>query len=756
MRVIRITVIVALAAIAAAACSRDPQKKSRESIASGDRYAADKKFKEAVVEYRAAIQTDPRSGEARLKLADAYLQVKDIPNAFRETIRAADLLPDNADAQLKAAAFLMLAQKYEDARTRAQSVLAKDPRNVQAQILVGNATAGMKDFDAAVADMEEAIRLEPARANTYANLGMLQMARGNKESAEAAFKKAVEIDPKSVPARLALANYYAASDQRPLAEQTLKDALALEPKNRLTNRALALLAIANGKPADAEPYLQTMAAASNQPSEKLSVADYYLAMGRKDDAARLLEELAASAEMYVPAKVRLATLAASQNERQRANQIVDEVLVRDAKAGSALELKARLLLADGKRDQALDKAKAAVAAEPRLVPAQYTLGLTYLALNDADNARKAFEETLKLNPRAAAAQMQLARIQLVTGKSESSGQYAQDVLNADPKNPTARLILVRSLLARGDAAGAERELAPLTDKYPNVSAVQTAQGSLALLKRDQPAARRAFLRAAETDARNIDAARGLIMLDIAEKHPADARQRADAMVKANPTNAAALTIAAQAYRLTGDAARAEDLLRQAISSAPNSLSAYGMLGQLYASQRKLEAARTEYQQIIAREPKSVSAHTMLGMLYDMDNKPADAEKAYEAALALDGHAAVAANNLAWLYVDANRNLDQALQLAQTAVAALPDEPNVNDTLGWIYYKKDMYPQALASLRHSVEKDPTNVSAQYHLGLTCVRLNDWDAGRKALKEALRLNPKFEGAAEAQKTLAQIGG
>ena len=246
------------------------------------------------------------------------------------------------------------------------------------------------------------------------------------------------------------------------------------------------------------------------------------------------------------------------------------------------------------------------------------------------------------------------------------------------------------------------------------------------------------------------------MLDIAEKHPADARARADALVKANPTSLAALTIAAQTYLATGDTARAEDLLRQAIAAAPNSLSAYAMLGQLYASQRKLEAARTEYQQIIARQPKSVPAHTMLGMLYDMDNKPADAEKAYEATLAIDEHAAVAANNLAWLYAESNRNLDQALQLAQTAMAALPDEPNVNDTLGWIYYKKNMYPQALAALRHSVEKDPTNVSAQYHLGLTCVRLADLDGGRKALKEALRLNPKFDGAVEAQKTLAQIGG
>ena len=144
-----LAVAVVLAAALAGGCSKDPQKQSREFVASGDRYTAEKKYKEAVLEYRNAVQADPQSGEARLKLAGAYVQVEDAPNAYRETIRAADLMPDNVDAQLKAASVLMLAKQYEDARTRAQNALNKDPRNVLAQILVGNATAGLKDFDAA-------------------------------------------------------------------------------------------------------------------------------------------------------------------------------------------------------------------------------------------------------------------------------------------------------------------------------------------------------------------------------------------------------------------------------------------------------------------------------------------------------------------------------------------------------------------------------------------------------------------------------
>ena len=46
------------------------------------------------MQYRNALQQDPRFGEARLKLADAYVQAGDPQSAYREYVRAADLLPE--------------------------------------------------------------------------------------------------------------------------------------------------------------------------------------------------------------------------------------------------------------------------------------------------------------------------------------------------------------------------------------------------------------------------------------------------------------------------------------------------------------------------------------------------------------------------------------------------------------------------------------------------------------------------------------
>ena len=123
-------------------------------------------------------------------------------------------------------------------------------------------------------------------------------------------------------------------------------------------------------------------------------------------------------------------------------------------------------------------------------------------------------------------------------------------------------------------------------------------------------------------------------------------------------------------------------------------------------------------------------------------------------LSIDPRAPVAANNLAWIYVSSGRNLDQALQLAQAAQQQIPEEPHVNDTLGWIYYRKNMQSFAVRHLELSVKNDPNNPNSHYHLGMAYLASGDSVKAKKALQRALSLKPDFDGAEEARKALVQI--
>jgi putative PEP-CTERM system TPR-repeat lipoprotein len=737
-------------------CSRDPEVAKREYVASGDQFLSQGKVKEAIVQYRNALRYDPRSGEARYKLAEAFVQDHDWARAGREYIRAADLMPKDVRAQLKAGQFLLFARQFEDAATRAHNVLALDRKNVEAQILLGNALAGLRDLEGAVEEIQEAIKLNPNSSLGYVSLAALEQAAGRRAEAEAAFKKAIAADPEYVAAHLGLANFYWATRRAKETAQTLQQAYAIDPNHPLTNRMLALFQIATGKPADAEPYLIKLAQVSEDPNSQSILADYYIASGQSDKAVPVLKQMASSPEARGAADLRLAELDFREGRLVEARTRLNGLLEREPRNASGLLLQARFLSAEGKLDEAMDLLQAAARANPASAEAQFALGQAYAARNDPDQAVKAFNETLRLNPRAVAAQLELARLELAAGRPDSSVQFAEQALKNAPRNPQAQLALVRGLMARRDVRRAESALQPLLKQYPNDAAVQTQAGMLSAMKGDRSGAARTLTRALELDPNHLDALGALVSLDLAGKNPSSAVARVETRLARTPNDAGALVLAARTYVATGDLKKAEQALRRAIEVDSSNYPAYSMLGHLYFSQRRLDEALAEFDELSKRQPRPIQAHTLAGVILEAQKKPEDARKRYEQALALDPEMPVAANNLAWMYVETGGNLDVALQLAQAATRRLPDNPAIQDTLGWIYYKKGLIALAVPPFQRCVELDPSNPVFHFHLGLAYLKAGDSPKARTALRHALTLAPDFAGASEAKQALASLKG
>ena len=220
-----------------------------------------------------------------------------------------------------------------------------------------------------------------------------------------------------------------------------------------------------------------------------------------------------------------------------------------------------------------------------------------------------------------------------------------------------------------------------------------------------------------------------------------------------PDNADLLMLAARLGIAQKDTAAAETHLKKAIESNPAAFSAYAMLGNLYGRAGRLDEARRTFEALAERRPESVSAQTVVAMLYEAQNNRQEARKRYERIVQMDAGAAVAANNLAWLYVEDGGNLDVALQLAQSATSRLPDAPEVNDTLGWIYYRKDLATLAIPPLLKAATADPSNASYQYHLGMAYLKAGEKQKGQRALTQALSLNPDMREASEVRTALNQ---
>jgi tetratricopeptide (TPR) repeat protein len=725
---------------AATACSADSYSVMLKHAANGDAYGSAGKLEEAIIEYRNALQAEPRAGAVRVKLAEVYFRHGEPGKGLDEYVRAADILPDPG-LQLKTGSLLLAARRFDEAKVRAQNALNADPKNLAAQILLANALAGLKDLDGAVAELQQAIEWDPDHSQTYTSLGSIELGRGNQKSAEQAFKRAVELAPQSAASHLALGSYYWSTAQWTEAARELNEAVRVEPDNAFAHRTAATFYIATNRRDIAEAHLRRDLDITKSTAAAIALADYYVLEQKPEAARQTLEPLTKDPETLAVANTRLAVLDQATGHPAEAARRLDDVLRKEPTQLTALVIRSRLLLSQGKKDEALKVAKAATEAHSEAASAFSALGRVHVANGNIESAMEAFREAIRLNPLATDAQIALARLELASGGAQASVSLAQDALKAEPQNPEARLALVKGLIARGELERAQIELKTLIERFPNSAAVHTANGMLLGRQKKAIDARHAFERALQLRPDSLEAIGGLVALvDELSRKPAAAPP--------------ALMMAARIYAATGDPKMSEQLLRRVVTTDPSYLPAYAALGQVYAKQGRLDAAVAEFEALAQRDSKPVGALTMIGILLEAQGKSDAARERYERVIELNGSAPVAANNLAWIYAQSNNKLDRALELAQTARQGLPMMAEVSDTLGFVYYKKGLLSLAIDTLQTAVRADEGNPGYRYHLGLALAKSGEKAAAAQHLERALALKPDFDGSADAREQLKSL--
>ena len=709
---------------------------------------------EAIVEFRNATLVDSRYGEAHFLLAQSYEETRDYGKAAQAYVTAGELLPAVIEAQIKSASMLLIGGQFETARQVAERALRRAPRNVVVQVLHANAMAGLKQSGAALAAIQKAIALDPTRGETYGELALFQLAIGSPEQAEENLKKAVEALPNSAQTHLTLASFYWAQGRMPEAEAELKISAEVEPENFIGSRALATFYLGSNRADEAERHLRSIAESANSAEARLALADYYITLDRMEEATALLDTVALMEGGYGDARSRLAALAYSAGRIAEAHGIIDETLEKRPRHSRAILTKAQFFLVEKRMAEGIAQLMAAVAADERSIPAHFSLGTAYAANQQPELAAQQFNEILRISPQSVPARVELAHLYMATGQHEIATDYARQVFDLRPQSIDSAFLLARAHAARGEVSHAEEVLHPFLHLAGERADILALVGGLNLARGEPDLAREFFQQGQRADPDSMEPLEGLVTLEIRAGNLRAARTTAEQSLAQRPNDARLLILAARAYAASDDAERTEATLRKAIAADPTDTVAYDMLGQLYASQRKLTEALQQYEQLIRLDPRSVTGHTMTAFLMQSLDRKEEAKERYEHVLQLDPQAAVAAGNLAWLYVEQDGNLDIALQLAQVAKNGLPEQPDVNDTLAWIYYLKDLPEMALPNVRIAIEKDPNNATYQHHLGLIYLKTGDLDLAKSALQKALALDPEFEGAGEAEEALSLL--
>jgi len=108
----------------------------------------------------------------------------------------------------------------------------------------------------------------------------------------------------------------------------------------------------------------------------------------------------------------------------------------------------------------------------------------------------------------------------------------------------------------------------------------------------------------------------------------------------------------------------------------------------------------------------------------------------KAVIRLNAEHTNALNYLGYTYADLGINLDEAERLIKEALKHKPDDGYITDSLGWVYFKKGLFPEALNLLKKAVELVPDDPIMLEHLGDAYLKTNDRANALKFYKRSLK--------------------
>ncbi|MFQ6132468.1 MAG: tetratricopeptide repeat protein [Armatimonadota bacterium] len=210
------------------------------------------------------------------------------------------------------------------------------------------------------------------------------------------------------------------------------------------------------------------------------------------------------------------------------------------------------------------------------------------------------------------------------------------------------------------------------------------------------------------------------------------------------------------YLQANDPLRAAEEFRKAAEQAPEEVGPLLSISEAYRIAGRLEQAAAACRRAMALDPTDPRPHVNSGALFEVQGQYDRAEAAYRRAIELDPGEGTGQNNLAYLWAKRGVRLDEALELAQQAVAVATDATRGSflDTLGTVLYAKGEPEAALEALTAAKRELPWSATIRYHLGLAYYATGYQEHAVTELRQSLALSPRGEHAAEAEALLRRL--
>jgi tetratricopeptide (TPR) repeat protein len=728
----RLIFALCLAALTSVGCSKaEPTKE--ELLSRAEAAFAAGQWDKAEMDYRKVLSLAPEDQPALRQLSIIYLDQGQVLQAYPLLKKFIDLQPDDPEIQLKLATVYLSGRDYAQARDAASQVLEKQPDNGQALLLLADASRTPDDIADARKRIEGLREKGQDRASYHLALASLDLRQNELARAESEVKTALNLDPKSSEANAALGALYWSRNDLKEAGEAFKTAADL--------------------------------ARPRSPGQ-LRYAEFLIKTGAGAQAKSLLEEISRKAPDYLPPRVFLMQLACAEHRDEDCITRVQNVLSQDPINYDALYVHGIISLGKGEAVNAIRVFEYLSNTYRQNPQVRYQLALAYLlyaksagaaeSRNALEQAESRLDEAVKLNPHFDQAIMLLAELKIRKGVPAAAVDLLAPLVKERPQIAQAHYLLASAYLAQqkqDDALAVYRQMMEL---FPSDPQPPFLVGSILLAQGHQSDARKAFEKSSEIGPDYLAPIEKLVDLDIADKQYATALARVEKQIDKNPKLAQAWALRGKIYLAQRDFTHAETDLLKAVELDPKLEPAYLLLGELYVTSNRQQEAIAKLSAFVDKNktPQTVPAMMQLAMIQEQLKNFAAARDTYENVLTVAPNFSLALNNLAILYSERLGQVDKAYDLATKAREAIPNEPHIADTLGWILFKKGDYGNALRLLQESASKLPDSPEIQFHAGMAHYMLGEEQPARIALQKAADASVDFPGKDEARQRLALL--
>lgn len=750
---------VLILALMIAACG-SKEDKMEKHLARAKAYAESNEYKKAVIELKNVIQLEPKNDTAHYELGEAYLKLKEVREAFQSFSRAVSINPENIPAQLKMGQLLLLNRQTKEAKEKAELVLSKMAEDIEALSLMAGVYIQEKNLDSALSTLIKVSELKPDHLNTQVSLGRVYLMKNDLENAEKMFQRVIKLDSKDQTSYIELSRIYGSRGEWEKAEKELLSMVeGVESKYQGIN-VLANFYESRNRLDDAEK--QYLKAVELAPAEDIAplinLGGFYARQKSYEKALDAMQKASAIKNDDTNILMNIAALHFDFAKLDAAEAVTDSILAKDKGHIGANFLKARLFLAKKDFNNALERLDFVLRDQPENSAALYLKGLCLINKGDLELAKGSLLKAVEINPRLVEARLMLASFYIRSRDKELARKQIDSVLEILPDNIQALTLNGNLKMLEGDAKGAEEAYIKVTELNKDDAGTYMRLGVLYNMTKRAEEAKGMLQKALEIDPNRVDALGTLIGIYAKDKKYNEALELCNTYsAKAGdkkPVLAIIEYLRGNIYLEQEKTDEARGYFEKAIETDPNLLPPYEILARISLKDKNYMDAIKRYEEITAKRPDSFASYMKIGTIYDQQGDNNKAEEFYRKALSIKKDFGAAANNLAWKLAEKGENIDEALEYARIAKEQMADNPSVMDTLGWIYYLKGSYLNAISELQDSVEKVPDNPVINYHLGMALLKNNKPVEAEGYLKKALELDPAFKGAQEAKKVLQDI--